>query len=61
MKRKVFTEREEKLLKAAGSAVTAQPGHLIYLKGDPADKIYYILIYHFFLLEKILLVNNFLF
>ena len=43
MKRKVFTEREEKLLKAAGSAVTAQPGRLVYLKGDPADKIYYIL------------------
>ena len=53
MKRKVFTEREEKLLKAAGSAVTAQPGRLVYLKGDPADKIYYILKVCLFVYEPV--------
>lgn len=31
------------MLREAGTVFTVQPGHLIYMKGDPADKVYYIL------------------
>lgn len=40
---KVFTYEEEKILQDTGIVFTVQPGHLIYMKGDPADKVYYIL------------------
>lgn len=43
MKERIFTPEEEGLLRNVGVTVTFQPGHLIYLKGDPADRVYYIL------------------
>ena len=43
MSRRILTASEEKLLQDIGVVFTAQPGHLIYLKGDPADRVYYIL------------------
>jgi CRP-like cAMP-binding protein len=39
----MFTSEEEKILQSAGTVFTVQPGHLIYMKGDPAEKVYYIL------------------
>lgn len=38
-----MTPEEEKLLQDVGVVFTVQPGHLIYMKGDPADRVYYIL------------------
>lgn len=43
MKERILTPEEEQLLRDTGVVFTVQPGHLIYLKGDPADKVYYIL------------------
>ncbi len=43
MDSRVFTREEEKILKDIGIGFTVQPGHLIYMKGDPADRVYYIL------------------
>ncbi len=43
MKERILTPEEEGLLRNVGVTVTFQPGHLIYLKGDPADRVYYIL------------------
>ena len=43
VKGRVFTPEEEALLQRIGVAVAARPGQLIYLKGDPADRVYYIL------------------
>jgi len=40
---RVFTNEEERILQEAGIVFGVQPGHLIYMKGDPADKVYYIL------------------
>ena len=40
---RVFTPDEEKVLQDIGIRFTVQPGHLIYLKGDMADKVYYII------------------
>lgn len=39
----MFTSEEKKILQSAGTVFTVQPGHLIYMKGDPAEKVYYIL------------------
>lgn len=38
-----FTREEEKVLRDIGIVFTVQPGYLIYMKGDPADRVYYIL------------------
>lgn len=38
-----MTQEEETLLREIGVVVTFLPGCLIYLKGDPADRVYYIL------------------
>lgn len=43
MNNKVFTHEEEKVLRDVGVVFTVQPGHLIYMKGDPADRVYYLL------------------
>ena len=40
---RVFTPDEEKVMQDIGIRFTVQPGHLIYLKGDMADKVYYII------------------
>lgn len=40
---RVFTREEERLLRDMGIVFTVQPGHLVYMKGDPADRVYYIL------------------
>ena len=40
---RVFTPEEENILQDAGIVFTVQPGHFIYMKGDTADKVYYIL------------------
>lgn len=39
---RVFTCEEVKVLEEIGITFTVQPGHLIYMKGDPADRVYYI-------------------
>lgn len=39
---RIFTLAEERALRDIGVAFIAQPGHIIYLKGDPADRVYYI-------------------
>ena len=43
MKGRIFTPEEEALLREVGVVITVQPGRLIYMKGDPADRVYYIL------------------
>lgn len=43
MKGRVLTSEEEKLLRNVGITVTVQPGGVIYMKGDRADRVYYIL------------------
>ena len=43
MEKKVFTSEEETILQEIGIKFTAQPEHIIYMKGDAADRIYYIL------------------
>lgn len=43
MGKRILTAAEEKLLQDIGVVFTVQSGHLIYLKGDPADRVYYIL------------------
>lgn len=43
MENRVFTPKEEGLLRSVGTVSTARPGQPIYLKGDPADRIYYVL------------------
>ena len=40
---RVFTREEERVLRDMGIVFTVQPGHLVYMKGDPADRVYYIL------------------
>lgn len=37
-----LTEEESRLLETIGTPVTFSPGNPVYLKGDPADKVYYI-------------------
>ena len=43
MKGRLLTPEEEALLREVGVVITVQPGRLIYMKGDPADRVYYIL------------------
>ena len=43
MKGRVLTPEEEALLREVGVVITVQPGRLIYMKGDPADRVYYIM------------------
>ena len=43
MKNRIFTIDEEEILQSVGTVYTVPPGHFIYTKGDPADKVYYIL------------------
>ncbi len=43
MENRVLTPKEEGILRSIGTAFTAQPGQPIYLKGDLADRIYYVL------------------
>ncbi len=40
---RVLTQEEEKILRDTGIVFTVQPGHFIYMRGDSADKVYYIL------------------
>lgn len=42
MNSRIFTCEEEKVLRDIGIVYTMQPGHLIYMKGDPAERVYYI-------------------
>lgn len=42
MKDEVFTHQEKRLFAQIGQPLTVQPGHMIYMEGDEADKIYYI-------------------
>lgn len=43
MDKRTFTLQEEALLRSIGTVFTAQPGQPIYLKGDPAERVYYVL------------------
>lgn len=38
----VFSRREREVLEEIGTPVSVAPGEMIYFKGDPADKVYYI-------------------
>ena len=42
MRSRIFTWEEEKVLGDIGITYTVQPGHLVYMKGDPAERVYYI-------------------
>lgn len=42
MNGRIFTYEEEKVLGDIGITYTVQPGHLVYMKGDPAERVYYI-------------------
>lgn len=42
MNSRIFTREEEAVLGEIGITYTVQPGHLVYMKGDPADRVYYI-------------------
>lgn len=39
---RIFTPEEEALLEKEGVVFTVLPGHPVYLKGDPADRVYYV-------------------
>lgn len=42
MKKEIFTVDEKALLENIGQVLNYHPGQLIYMEGDPADKIFYI-------------------
>ena len=42
MKKEIFTPQEKALFEKIGQPLNVQPGGLIYMEGDSADKIYYI-------------------
>lgn len=39
----IFTPQEIEILKSIGVEMTVEPGHFVYMAGDAADRIYYIL------------------
>ena len=43
MEKRIFTPKEEALLRSIGTLSTARPGQPIYLKGDAAERVYYVL------------------
>lgn len=43
MKNRIFTDNEEKLLKTIGTVIQVQPGHPVYMKGDVAERVYYVI------------------
>lgn len=42
MNSEVFTPSEKEILENIGQVLNYQPGQLVYMEGDPADRIYYI-------------------
>lgn len=38
----IFSRREREVLEEVSTPVSVSPGEMIYFKGDPADKVYYI-------------------